>query len=129
MLPVEPKEIKPHPYGVELGRLVAIKSLKAADHPQRFIREADQHLEVVVQRANPHEGADAFAEFQQTLGNQAGQNLIGGGAADAKAVADLPFRQELTANQVLLRGNQLPQMGGELMIDRLFDEDRHHMAT
>jgi DNA topoisomerase-6 subunit B len=87
-LPPEPKEIKPHPYGMELGRLVTM--LKDADHStlsafltdsfsrispstaQTICTEAQKHTkETITTRSNPRrigrQEADAlFAAMQST---------------------------------------------------------------
>ena len=61
MLPPEPREIKPHPYGVELGRLVGMLKETEAPRSGQFLIQSFSRVAPVA-RQDLRDGQDRRAE-------------------------------------------------------------------
>jgi hypothetical protein len=62
-----------------------------------LVREADEALQVVVEQAFPDERAGTAANFKETLGDEAAEDLVGGGPAGFVALGNLAFGEKLCA--------------------------------
>ena len=83
-LPPEPKEIKPHPYGIELGRLVTMLKDTHAGTMAQFLTESFSRVSSGVARKICDDGEDQRrGPIRKRIGRQGGRCAVSGDSEHA----------------------------------------------